>query len=295
MSVINDKDSLFELKSWLTLKEAAKALSGELDYKIKKSDVFRYALDQKLKLSVNFAGAVSGKFGYYQTEWTADGVMGITRFLLNQETYSGCLNSEAFELDSNSIPGSVGRQLIDHIEKRLRRLAAYPLPAEGGLIVNIPLMKHSEIADRFYQCYGTVFQIENVSYNEETEMLQSRTANGRTIDGSFVITTQELKRFIESVKDPLKKHGGNLMQNAPVTRKMQRRNNLDPAIDKAIEKAGNMKLADVYLELKELALDGEKPFTGTFSEKGALDYTNDDGEITALTKDALGKRLNKRL
>lgn len=72
-----------------------------------------------------------------------------------------------------------------------------------------------------------------------------------------------------------------------------RRNNLDPAIDKAIKQAGNMNLADVYLELKELALAGEKPFTGALIGD-ALCYTNDKNLPDKLTKNALGKKLKRR-
>lgn len=72
-----------------------------------------------------------------------------------------------------------------------------------------------------------------------------------------------------------------------------RRNNLDPAIDKAIKQAGNMELADVYLELKELAISGEKPFTGAL-DGDALCYTDDNNDPAQLSKEALGKRLGRR-
>lgn len=72
-----------------------------------------------------------------------------------------------------------------------------------------------------------------------------------------------------------------------------RRNSLDPAIDKAVELAGNKRLADVYLQLRELAIEEEKPFTGII-DGDALCYTNDNGEAAKLTKDALGKRLKNR-
>lgn len=78
-----------------------------------------------------------------------------------------------------------------------------------------------------------------------------------------------------------------------VTTNKLRRNNLDPAIDKAIKRAGNMELADVYLELKGLALDDEKPFTGQ-CDGDALCYTNDNNNPAKLNKDALGKRLKNR-
>ncbi len=84
-------------------------------------------------------------------------------------------------------------------------------------------------------------------------------------------------------------------QSEPVPRTNKlRRNNLDPAIDKAIKQAGNMKLADVYLKLKALAMDEEQPFTGAL-EKDALCYTDDNNQPAKLTKGALGQRLKRRL
>lgn len=73
-----------------------------------------------------------------------------------------------------------------------------------------------------------------------------------------------------------------------------RTNTLDPAIDRAIKLAGgSLELAAVYLELKDLALDETSPFTGIIEGDG-LCYTNDNGELKKLTKDALGKRLKRR-
>ncbi len=72
-----------------------------------------------------------------------------------------------------------------------------------------------------------------------------------------------------------------------------RRNTLDPAIDKAIQQAGNYDLADVYLKLKSIALDNEMPFTGEI-QGDALCYTNDDNEPDKLTKEALRVRLKRR-
>ncbi len=72
-----------------------------------------------------------------------------------------------------------------------------------------------------------------------------------------------------------------------------RRNILDPAIEEAIKKAGTTELADVYLQLKELAKDECPPFTGIF-EGNALCYTNENDIQAKLSKSALGKRLQRR-
>lgn len=53
-----------------------------------------------------------------------------------------------------------------------------------------------------------------------------------------------------------------------------RRNTLDSVIEKAVEQAGNLTPADVFVKLKELALNNEKPFTGRIDGNTLL-YTND--------------------
>jgi len=72
-----------------------------------------------------------------------------------------------------------------------------------------------------------------------------------------------------------------------------RRNILDPAIDEAIKKAGTTELANVYLQLKELAKDEYPPFTGIF-DCDALCYTNENNIQEKLSKSALGQRLKRR-
>ena len=72
-----------------------------------------------------------------------------------------------------------------------------------------------------------------------------------------------------------------------------RTNILDAPIDKAISQAGCLQTADVYVKLKEIALNAEAPFSG-LSEEGALYYTNEKDQRDKLTKNALDKRLAKR-
>ncbi|KVT93181.1 hypothetical protein WK60_12045 [Burkholderia ubonensis] len=82
-------------------------------------------------------------------------------------------------------------------------------------------------------------------------------------------------------------------------RSKQRRNELDDAIDKAIASTDSYVTATVWLALKELALNGELPFTGQTDHDGALLYTKDrystdKKDPARLTKDALDNRLNRR-
>lgn len=74
-----------------------------------------------------------------------------------------------------------------------------------------------------------------------------------------------------------------------IREKLLRRNTLDPVIDKAIKAAGNMELADVWLKLKGLALEEEKPFTGD-----GMSYTDDNDNVVTFNKGALSKRLKNR-
>lgn len=80
----------------------------------------------------------------------------------------------------------------------------------------------------------------------------------------------------------------------PKTRRHKlRKNSLDAPIEKAIELAGNQDTAAVYVQLRELALNCEPPFTGAL-DGDQLCYTNDNNKLAKLSKGALGKRLNGR-
>lgn len=73
----------------------------------------------------------------------------------------------------------------------------------------------------------------------------------------------------------------------------ERRDILDPALDKAIGIAGSHDTAAVFLALRSLALEEEQPFTGSL-EKDALCYTDSNNNPKLLSKDALSKRLKRR-
>jgi hypothetical protein len=82
---------------------------------------------------------------------------------------------------------------------------------------------------------------------------------------------------------------------APVSIRIHklRKNLLDVPIEKAVKEAGTLDTAAVYIKLKELALNGEQPFTGVIEKKG-LCYTDDDNKPATLTKKALGQRLGRQ-
>lgn len=79
------------------------------------------------------------------------------------------------------------------------------------------------------------------------------------------------------------------LQHSTIT---QRTNILDPEIDDAIREKG-MDVNQVYPYLRERALNEAGPFKGVASN-GALEYTDANGRVKQLTRDALAKRLNRR-
>jgi len=72
-----------------------------------------------------------------------------------------------------------------------------------------------------------------------------------------------------------------------------RSNILDPVIDSAIKKANSMEINVVFPAMREMALSEESPFKGVASD-GALEYTDTNGKVKTLSRDALQKRLKRR-
>ena len=118
------------------------------------------------------------------------------------------------------------------------------------------------------------------------------------LDAPQTVTTEQVKidkTLIEAL--PITQSDtapAKAVQENVIKKNKLNRNELDPAIDEAIKQAGNMHLADVFLKLKDLAINEYAPFTGVI-EKNSLFYTNsNDNDEDKLTKNALGKRLEIR-
>ena len=79
-----------------------------------------------------------------------------------------------------------------------------------------------------------------------------------------------------------------------VTRNKLRTNSLDAPIIKAIAMAKSLTPAAVFLQLRELALGEEKPFTGVVVD-GVLFYTDDNDNEKKITKELLRKRLKSHV
>lgn len=117
-------------------------------------------------------------------------------------------------------------------------------------------------------------------------------------DQLLLVEARELSRLSGAALPPCIGNSVDILDErnvAPVgiartTRHKLRTNSLDVPIKKAIAKANSIATGAVYLELRDLALSGESPFTGAF-DGDALCYTNDKNESAKLTKDALSKRL----
>lgn len=107
----------------------------------------------------------------------------------------------------------------------------------------------------------------------------------------------EVERLTEAVDQLAEKQPAETVAptslGATVIRNKLRLNTIDVPIDKAIAEAGCLTTANVWLKLKEIALNSEAPFTGLV-EHTALCYTNDNDEVAKLTKNALDKRLALR-
>ncbi|SRR6266404_2266160 len=99
----------------------------------------------------------------------------------------------------------------------------------------------------------------------------------------------------EKLNGPESGHGDFSSNHKPALENtLGRRHILNPAIEKAISSAGSCDNAAVYLQLKELAIGGEPPFTGVVDDGGALAYTNSNNKPDSLSRSALSKRLARR-
>ena len=73
-----------------------------------------------------------------------------------------------------------------------------------------------------------------------------------------------------------------------------RRDVLDPAIDEAINLANTHDTAAVWLQLREIAISGTPPFTGSV-QAGKFAYTDARNQVRNFSRDALDRRLKRRL
>lgn len=76
------------------------------------------------------------------------------------------------------------------------------------------------------------------------------------------------------------------------TKHLIKRNSLDGPLEQAMQRAGSTSTGNVWVHLRELALEGTLPFTGLVQDD-ALHYTNDKKQHAMLSKEALKKRLQK--
>lgn len=194
-----------------------------------------------------------------------------------------------------------------NIDPNSLSLATDGMGASGSGIVTYRGFPNNEAADRFSKLLHLLNanQFERQHFTENfamgvrlTEFVAwcapvVRDLTGRDIPSELTALAKAAPQAapLEEAAPAVKVKG---TKPAPVTQVNKlRRDILDPAIDKAIKNAGNMEPADVYLKLKELAKDEEPPFSGLF-EGDALCYTNTNDEPARLTKEALGKRLERR-
>lgn len=109
----------------------------------------------------------------------------------------------------------------------------------------------------------------------------------------------------ERIPQKNERPAGSIAENAtdeiasPLTRRVvrltkERRNELDSAIEQAIQRTPSGHHADVFTELREMALTGIAPFTGIVDSKGIC-YTTSTNKIASLSPTALADRIRRRM
>ncbi|MER0216059.1 MAG: hypothetical protein DU481_07660 [Nitrosomonas sp.] len=256
------------LSNYLTIKQAKKFLSDKINRKVSKLALLELAARGDIKLCVLFEGNVA-EFQYKHPE-----PIRASAFLFKLKNALIKIPPESINLRG----GIVHIIPIEIIEAVINSDYKAAHPYYGGGCENLPRIQPGY----FYGAY--------TSDPENAGKIKFATLEAN-IDEA-VIPTQDLIDYIKDNKFS--------KQLEPQTTKREntktgrnRRNCLDPAIDKAIEMAGNSNTADVYLQLKQLALDEHPPFNGTINN-GALCDTNDDDDHAELSRDALAGRLRRR-
>lgn len=185
--------------------------------------------------------------------------------------------------------------VLDKIAEKILAIANENFPRDGiqsvlwpalyRLSLSLAARRDEAIKDKDYQLANAVKDV--------TEQLERILDIDRVRVGDAVVAAfdAEIAQDVEVSSKAGFDVDGKL---APVPQANKlRTNTLDPAIDKAIEQAGCTTLAQVYLELKGLAIEECKPFTGEV-DGGSLCYTDDENKPAKLSRNALGKRLKRR-
>lgn len=116
---------------------------------------------------------------------------------------------------------------------------------------------------------------------------------------TVTVTDQSLRVPAETIDELVgqlspKRQGAAASVTIP-TRQVRRltANSIDALIEKAIGLAGGPETGPVFLQLKEMALQGVAPFTGQV-DGTSLIYTDDRNTVARLSKDLLRRRLSRR-
>jgi hypothetical protein len=134
--------------------------------------------------------------------------------------------------------------------------------------------------DRDWDEYSTVFMGESdVIVLSQWVTVTDDTCRGpaETIEELLALTPKAAASSIKAV--PARKH-------------LMKRNSLDGMIELAIQRANSTSIGEVWVQLREIALEGMLPFTA-FVDAAGFEYTDNDGKPAVLTKAALKMRLVK--
>ena len=128
--------------------------------------------------------------------------------------------------------------------------------------------------------------IVSISHDGVRSVLHSVTPAMTISVSDLRINSEQLFRYILAEQPPAQAPAAGRVY------KKSRTNSLDAPIRMAIELAGSLKTAAVFVKLRELAIKETSPFNGDV-QNGILSYTDDNNEVAGLTKASLGKRLKK--
>lgn len=112
----------------------------------------------------------------------------------------------------------------------------------------------------------------------------------------WVTVTDETCRVptetIEELLALTPKPAASAIEAASARKHLMKRNSLDGVIELAIKRANSTSIGEVWVHLREIALDGTPPFTGLVDAEGYT-YTDDDDKTDVMTKTKLKMRLVK--
>ena len=255
------------LGNYITVKQARKFLSERIKYKASKRDLFELAARGDIRLCAWFDGVVAE----FKVKYPEPERAGVIQFRL--KCYITIPTKAISPLGGVFSFESIEPFEVIHPYENYRAPKEYQFPNNNPL----PRIPGNHFWAKYSGQAGTGEKIKCIKFEVDSDQV--------------VIPQQDVLDFIKSKETEQLEPQVTKSKNTK-TKKL-RRDCLDPAIDQAISAAGNDEYADVYLQLKEMALNEFRPFIGA-TNNGSLCYTNDNDDHAELSKAALRQRLKRR-